>query len=103
MIAAAALVAASIAALYLGHWAVLAFTAVLAAAAIVWLRWTIQLGLLQEAEEKPIGPSIECPSCRHETPAYTSAATAASACVRSRSSGLPTAPRRPAGLGCGAG
>ncbi len=49
----------------------LAFTAVLAAAAIVWLRWTIQLGLLQEAEEKPIGPPIECPSCRHETPAHT--------------------------------
>ncbi len=46
-------------------------TAVLAAGAIVWLRWTIQLGLRQESEEKPVGPPIECPSCRHETPLHT--------------------------------
>ena len=91
LIAAAALFSASIAELYLCHWAVLAFTAVLAAAAIVWLRWTIQLGLLQEAEEKPIGPPIECPSCRHETPAHTFCGNCG---VRLRA--LPT-PRSPHG------
>src|SRR5262249_38511861 len=49
----------------------LALTAVLAAAGLVWLRWTIQLGLREEAAEKPIGRPVECPSCRHETPLHT--------------------------------
>jgi hypothetical protein len=70
-VAAAALVGASVGELYLGHWSTLALTAVLAAAALVWLRRTIQLGLRQESEEKPVGAPIECPSCGHETPRHT--------------------------------
>jgi hypothetical protein len=69
--AAAALVGASVAELYLGNWSTLALTAVLSAAGLVWLRWTIQLGLRQESDEKPIEPPIECPSCGHETPLHT--------------------------------
>jgi hypothetical protein len=71
LVAAAALVGSSVAELYLGHFSTLALTAVLAAAALVWLRRTIQLGLRQESEEKPVGPPIECPSCHHETPLHT--------------------------------
>jgi hypothetical protein len=71
VVAAAALVGASVGELYLGHWSTLALTAALAAAALVWLRRTIQLGLRQESEEKVVGPPIECPSCRHETPLHT--------------------------------
>lgn len=39
----------------------------LAAAGFVWLRRAIHLGLLQEARESPIGPSIECANCGRET------------------------------------
>ena len=74
------------------------------AAALVWLRWTIQLGLRQEAEREADRAADRVPELPSRDAArIPSAATAASACVRSRSSGLPTAPRRPAGLGCGAG
>jgi len=66
-IAAAALVGASVAELYLGHWSTLALTAVLGAAGLVWLRWMIQVGLREQSAEKPIGPPIECPNCGHET------------------------------------
>ena len=71
LVAAAALVGASVAELYLGHRSTLAFTAVLAAAALVWLRWTIHVGLRQQSEEKQVGPPIECPGCRNETPLHT--------------------------------
>ena len=70
-LAAAALVGASLSSLYLDQWATLAITAALALTGLVWLRWMIQLGLREEAAEKPIGPPIECPSCHHETPAHT--------------------------------
>jgi hypothetical protein len=71
LISAAALVGASVAQLYLGHWTVLGLTAALAGLALVWLRMTLQLGLREESEEKPIGQPVKCPSCKHETPHHT--------------------------------
>ena len=70
-IAGAALVGASLAALYLGVWLTLAITAALGAASLVWLRRLIQVGLREEANDEPIGPSFECPSCHHSTPAHS--------------------------------
>src|SRR5262249_51276807 len=46
-------------------------TFVLSAGGLVWLRWLTELGLREEAAEKPIGPPVECPSCHHETPVHT--------------------------------
>jgi hypothetical protein len=94
-VAAAALVGASVAELYLGHWSILALTAVLAAAALVWLRWTIQLGLRQESEEKAIGPPVECPSCRHETPLHTFCGNCGVALHALPKQGAPHADRPP--------
>jgi hypothetical protein len=71
LVAAAALVGASVAELYLGHWTVLTLTAALAVLALVWLRWTLQLGLRQQAEDRAVGSPIECPSCGHQTPLHT--------------------------------
>ena len=70
-LAAAALVGAYVSALYVGQWWTLAITLLLAAAALVWLRWMIHIGLREEAGEKPIGPPVTCPSCHHETPLHT--------------------------------
>ena len=70
-LAAAALAGAAIAALYLDVWVTLAITAALGAAALVWLRRMIHVGLREESNEKPIGAPIECPSCDHETPSHT--------------------------------
>jgi hypothetical protein len=70
-LAAAALVGAALAALYLDVWVTLAITAALGAAALVWLRRMIHIGLREESNAKPITTPIECPSCRHETPAHT--------------------------------
>ncbi len=70
-LAAAVFVGAATTALYLSLWATLAITAALGAAALVWLRLMIHVGLREESNEKPIGPAIDCPSCRHETPAHT--------------------------------
>ena len=44
---------------------------VLAAVALTWLRRVIHVGLLQEADEIPIGPTILCPECGKETPRHT--------------------------------
>ena len=41
--------------------------AVLDLLALLWLRRTIHLGLLQEASEIPIGPPVECPNCGAQT------------------------------------
>jgi hypothetical protein len=71
LLAAAALVAAGLAPLYLGHWTTLAVTFVLSVAALVWLRWLTELGLREEAAEKPIGPPVTCPSCHQETAVHT--------------------------------
>ena len=70
-LAAAALVGAYVSALYVGQWWTLAITLLLAAAALVWLRWMIHIGLREEAGETPIGPPVTCPSCHHETPLHT--------------------------------
>ena len=70
-LAAAALVGAYVSAIYVGQWWTLAITLLLAAAALVWLRWMVHIGLREEAGEKPVGPPITCPSCHHETPAHT--------------------------------
>lgn len=48
-----------------GWW--LAELLVLDVVALLWLRRTIHLGLLQEAEEIEIGPEIECPNCGKPT------------------------------------
>jgi ribosomal protein L32 len=52
-----------------GLW--LAALAVLDAVALLWLRRTIHLGLLQEASEIPIGPPLECPNCGAQTPRHS--------------------------------
>ncbi|HEX4323200.1 MAG TPA: hypothetical protein VHZ77_01065 [Gaiellaceae bacterium] len=70
-LAVGALVGAALAALYLGVWVTLAITAALGAAALVWLRRMIHVGLREESDSKPLGPPIDCPSCHHETPAHT--------------------------------
>ena len=49
----------------------LVIIAVLAAASLLWLRRVIHVGLLQEADEIPIGPAILCPECGKETPRHT--------------------------------
>jgi ribosomal protein L32 len=47
---------------------VLAF---LAAAALLWLRATLHLGLAQESREITVSRSIICPNCGHMTPQHT--------------------------------
>lgn len=43
----------------------------LAAAALIWLRRTLHLGLLQEALEIEVGPDIDCANCGRATPYHT--------------------------------
>ena len=66
-IAAALIVAGAIGqpVLPVGLW--LVELAVLDVLALLWLRRTIHLGLLQEAAEIEIGPEIECPNCGART------------------------------------
>jgi hypothetical protein len=42
-----------------------------AAIALLWLRVVIHFGLLEEAREVEIGPSLRCPNCGQETPHHT--------------------------------
>jgi hypothetical protein len=70
-LAAAVIVGASIAQLYLAPWWSLAIVAALALAALVVLRLVIHLGLLEEAAEIEIGPATRCPNCGRETPTHT--------------------------------
>jgi hypothetical protein len=44
---------------------------VLAAVALLWLRATLHLGLIQESREISIDRSIVCPNCGHSTPEHT--------------------------------
>jgi hypothetical protein len=44
---------------------------IVAAIALVWLRAVIHFGLLEEAREVEIGPSLRCPNCGQETPHHT--------------------------------
>ena len=43
----------------------------LAAVALLWLRATIHLGLLQESREIDIERTMRCPNCGHSTPEHT--------------------------------
>ncbi len=45
--------------------------AVIAAAALLWLRRALHLGLLQEAREIEVEGSISCPNCGKQTPEHT--------------------------------
>jgi hypothetical protein len=42
-----------------------------AAIALFWLRAVIHFGLLEEARELEIGPTLRCPNCGHDTPHHT--------------------------------
>ncbi len=55
----------------LGELETLFVVGVLAVVALLWLRRIIHVGLLQEADEIPIGPDIVCPECGHPTPHHT--------------------------------
>src|SRR6188508_2368352 len=44
---------------------------VVVAIALLWLRVVIHFGLLEEAREVGIGPSLRCPNCGQETPHHT--------------------------------
>ncbi len=55
----------------MGEILALVVVAVVAAVALLWLRRVIHVGLLQEADEFPIGPPIVCPECGKETPHHT--------------------------------
>jgi hypothetical protein len=55
----------------LGELIALVIIGALAVLALLWLRRVIHVGLLQEADEIPIGPVILCPECGKETPRHT--------------------------------
>ena len=46
-------------------------TVVAAGLALVWLRATIHVGLMEEANEADIGPPIRCANCARMTPGHT--------------------------------
>ncbi len=46
-------------------------TGIVAAIGLVWLRATIHLGLLEEANESGIGPPTRCANCGRMTPGHT--------------------------------
>ena len=46
-------------------------TTVAAAISLLWLRATIHLGLLEEANESEIGPPLRCANCGRMTPGHT--------------------------------
>ncbi len=72
LLAGAALyVAAVLALLLLREIPALLVVGVLAAAALVWLRMVVHLGLLQESLEIPIGDPIVCSNCHHTTLTHT--------------------------------
>jgi hypothetical protein len=49
----------------------LVIATVVAAFSLVWLRATIQVGLMEEANEAEIGPPMRCPNCGRMTPGHT--------------------------------
>lgn len=65
------LVIASLGQLLLPDWAALILYAVLAAAALVWLRRVLHLGLLQESLEISVGADIACANCGKTTPRHS--------------------------------
>jgi hypothetical protein len=70
-LAALLLVLAALARAMLSDVAALAVLAVLAVAALLWLRRSIHVGLVQESREIPIGPAIRCANCGRMTPQHT--------------------------------
>jgi ribosomal protein L32 len=73
--------------------------AVLAAIALLWLRATLHLGLLQESREIEVERSIRCPNCGHSTPEHTfcgSCGISLRALPRSHRSREPVAAQEPA-------
>src|SRR5215213_1470736 len=44
---------------------------IVAAVALLWLRTVVHFGLLEEARELEIGPTIRCPNCGNETAHHT--------------------------------
>lgn len=62
---------AALAQLYLATGIDLLAILLLDAIALVWLRRSIQAGLLQEASEIEIGPEIRCSNCGHETAVHS--------------------------------
>jgi len=70
-LAAAVLVVAALVQLYLPLGLSLPVLVLLAAAALIWLRRVIHLGLLQEAAEIGVGPEITCANCNHQTAQHT--------------------------------
>jgi hypothetical protein len=70
-----------------GWW--LASLIVLDLVALLWLRRTIHLGLLEEASEVEIGPEIECPNCGARTAKHSFCSNCGVA--------LQALPRRPEG------
>lgn len=70
-LAALVLVVAGLVQVYLPTGAALAVLLLLAAAALIWLRRVIHLGLLQEAAEIAVGPEITCANCGQQTAQHT--------------------------------
>ena len=62
---------ASLSRLYLDVYVSLVLVALIAVVGIVWLRFTIHLGLVQEASEIEITGDVTCPNCRAVTPRHS--------------------------------
>ncbi|MFN2468828.1 MAG: hypothetical protein ABR521_11940 [Gaiellaceae bacterium] len=70
-LAGALLVAGAFVQLYTREWLQLALLAVIALAALLWLRNVIDVGLRQESAEIEIGPPVACANCGKDTPRHT--------------------------------
>lgn len=71
VVAAALMLVASLSVLLLADLLHLVVIVLLAVIALLWLRRVIHVGLLEEANEIPIGAPIICPECGKETPLHT--------------------------------
>ncbi len=72
----------------------LVILAILAAAALLYLRQIIHVGLLEEAAELPIGPAIICPNCGARTPHHSFCANCGVA-LRALPKARPASPEAP--------
>jgi hypothetical protein len=70
-VAAAMWVAGGVGQVLLPRYVSLALLAILALAALLWLRRVIHVGLTQEASEIELGPDITCPNCGATTPHHS--------------------------------
>jgi hypothetical protein len=68
---AALLVAGSVVQSVVSGGIALAALLVLDIVVLLWLRYAIHIGLLEEAREIDIGPEITCPNCRRPTPNHS--------------------------------